>query len=76
MPNMQHIETYAFQWARQYRKILREDYLAPFQNVWKPTEDFMPHILELQNEEPGMASTNSTAGKENRLKKKQKIEEH
>jgi hypothetical protein len=70
------IKTLAFEWARQYRKILREDYLAAFKNVWKPRQDFMPHILELQNEEPGMASTNSTAGKENRLKKKQKIDEH
>jgi hypothetical protein len=71
MPNTD-IKTLAFEWARQYRKILREDYLAAFQNIWKPRKDFMPHILKQLNGKSGTASISSTAGQGKRQKDKQK----
>jgi hypothetical protein len=56
--------------------MLREDYLAPFKNVWKPRQDFMPEILKQKYEksESASASNKSTANK-NRQKMKQKMQE-
>jgi hypothetical protein len=55
--------------------MLREDYLAPLKKSWKLVPAFMPDILQQHNEKSGTASTSSTAKKQSRRTKKQKMNE-